>query len=157
VIVKIRGNLSTETRLGNLIDNYFDRSDLVPGTLMRCESLKAQYPREDHRRGVPSTSYNCHGLSFASRRTGISDPTVVRSILQEDDYVKVDRARLLTGDTVIYVDDQGDIVHSGIVVEILQLGGAKVVSKWGDCHEVIHSLSECPYPNTVKEFYRVCK
>jgi hypothetical protein len=62
----------------------------------------------------------------------------------------------MIGDTVVYVDDQGDIIHSGVIIEVLQLG-AKVLSKWGDCHEVIHGLSDCPYPNTVKEFYRVCK
>jgi hypothetical protein len=156
LVVQVMGSLGTETRFGNQIDNYFDRSAPLAGTLLQCQSYKAKYPNEDHRRGVASTSYNCHGMTFGNRRTGISDPQVIRLILNEDDYVKIDRADLLIGDTVIYVDDQGDIVHSGVVVEVPQIG-ARVLSKWGDCHEVIHQIGNCPYPNTVKEFYRVSK
>jgi hypothetical protein len=77
-------------------------------------------------------------------------------ILNEDDYIKIDRKDLMIGDTVIYVDVDGDITHSGIVVDVPAFG-AKVLSKWGECHEVIHDIGDCPYVNTTKEFYRVSK
>jgi hypothetical protein len=80
----------------------------------------------------------------------------VRAILQEDDYMRVDRKDLMVGDTVIYVDGDGDITHSGVVVDVPTFG-AKILSKWGECQEVIHDIGDCPYLNTSKEFYRVCK
>lgn len=155
-VIQVKGSLKTETRLGTQIENNFDRGPLMAGKLIECASYRTRYPAADHTRGVASASYNCHGLTFASRRTGIADAGVVRAILQEDDYIKVDRSNLKVGDTVIYIDADGDITHSGIVVEVPDFG-AKVLSKWGECHEVIHAMGDCPYNDTTKEFYRVCK
>jgi hypothetical protein len=121
-VIKIRGSLKTETRHGNAIANYFDRGPLIPGKAAECDSWRAKHPNADHRRGVASASYNCHGLTFASRRTGIDDSQVVRAILQEDDYMRVDRKDLMVGDTVIYVDSDGDITHSGVVVDVPTFG-----------------------------------
>jgi hypothetical protein len=156
VIIQVRGSLNTETRLMKPIKNYFDRSELTDGKKAECANWEKKHPSADHRRGAASSSYNCHGLTFGSRRTGIDDPAAVREILQHDDYVKIDRKDLLPGDTVIYIDNEGDITHSGIVIEVPPLG-AKILSKWGECQEVIHLIGDCPYPETTKEFYRVCK
>ena len=32
-----------------------------------------------------------------------------------------------------------------------------VLSKWGDCHEAVHLMRECPYPVPNHEFYRIVK
>ncbi len=155
-VILLRGSIRTETRLGKNIENHFDRSPLGPGKVAQCQGWKLKHPGALHARGGASSSYNCHGLTFASRRTGIENPRVVEEIVQHDDYVRVPRNEVLPGDIVIYVDDQGDISHSGIVVEVMQLA-VKVLSKWGECHEVIHNMNDCPYPGTTKEFYRVSK
>lgn len=156
MVIQVRGSLNTETRLGKQIENYFDRSELTDGKKGECRKWEQKHPAANHRRGAASSSYNCHGLTFASRRTGIDDPETVRQVLQHDDYTKIDRKDLLPGDTVIYVDSDGDITHSAVVLEVHEIG-AKVLSKWGECQEVIHAIGDCPYPDTTKEFYRVCK
>ena len=64
-------------------------------------------------------------------------------MLAEDDYVQIKISELLAGDIVLYVRD-GDIEHSGIVVEIVLGMGPRILSKWGGCHEVIHMIGDCP-------------
>lgn len=163
-VIQTRGSLHTETRFGTLIPNAFDRSPLHHGKLLECQKWRNQYPRADHRRNAESSSYNCHGLTFANRRTGIDDPAAIRMILREDDYVKVDRNDLLIGDTIVYIE-AGDISHSGVVVAVPiptpgiidPLSGVRILSKWGEGQEVIHEVRDCPYPNTIHEFWRVCK
>jgi hypothetical protein len=100
-------------------------------------------------------------LTFGSRRTQITDSTEIRKILKEDDYSKViDISRVLPGDIIIYVSADGDINHSGIVVEIPSgtiVPVPKILSKWGGAHEVIHGYNYSPYDTTKIEFYRVSK
>jgi hypothetical protein len=159
-----RGSIVTQTRQATPIPNGFDRNPLPAGKLDECDGLRLKYPRADHRRQAMSSSYNCHGLTFASRRTEIHDPQAVRMILREDDYKQISRPDLLVGDTVIYVE-QGDVSHSGIVVGVPQLdaqildplAGVKVLSKWGEGQEVIHEVRDCPYPADAHEFWRVHK
>jgi hypothetical protein len=58
------------------------------------------------------------------------------------------------GDVVIYVQD-GSIEHSGIVVWV-DGAGPWILSKWGECHEPIHRLYDCPYRNrTMVVYYRL--
>src|SRR5215475_3392448 len=148
-IILSRGSIVTETRLRTPIPNGFDRSPLSAGKLAECDKWRRAHPRADHRRGAMSSHYNCHGLTFASRRTEINDPQVVRTILEEDDYRKISRADLLIGDTVIYVE-RGDVSHSGIVVSVPPLdtqivdalAGVRVLSKWGEGQEVIHDVRD---------------
>lgn len=104
--------------------------------------------------------YNCHGLTFASRRTSLGEASVIRKILMDDRYVRIeDVDKVLPGDIVLYVNsDDGDIEHSGVVLEVPeQLGLVKlprILSKWGKSGEVIHWVSNCPY-NGNHEYYRV--
>jgi hypothetical protein len=102
-------------------------------------------------------TYNCHGLTFACRRTGISDSAEVQKILTHDGYQEVQRKDLLAGDIVIYVSvDTNEIEHSGIIVQVDDYG-PYVLSKWGHCHEVIHRLGECMYDSSRVRYYRVIK
>lgn len=66
----------------------------------------------------------------------------------------------MPGDIVIYISNDGDIEHSGIVVEISPEGivrNPRVLSKWGTAHEVIHRIADCPYVGSRIEYYRVMK
>lgn len=103
-----------------------------------------------------SPVYNCHGLTFAARRTGIHEGAELRRILNDDGYARVADMAVLGGDVVLYVDDDGDIEHSGIVVE---RGTSplfhKVCSKWGKGPEVVHTVAGSPYTTKHLEFHRV--
>ena len=56
-------------------------------SFLRNDAVVEKYPRAKARTG-PDPTYNCHGLTFASRRTAIHDPSVVDFILKEDNYVQ---------------------------------------------------------------------
>lgn len=107
--------------------------------------------------GSPSPLYNCHGLTFASKRTQVDGSTAtIHWILREDDFEELPPgSNPQTGDVVIYYDDAGEVVHSGIVMSIAEGAGLripKVWSKWGKSHEVVHALYDCPYSPNVRYF-----
>jgi len=126
-----------------------------PGLIAQAASFKSQYPRASHRPTEASARYNCHGLTFAARRSMVWETTEIQKTLQDDDYILVDRKDVLAGDIVLYTAD-GDIEHSGIVVEVREYE-VKVLSKWGSAHEVVHLLNECPYSTEALVFYRVVR
>lgn len=149
-------NLALQTRKGGVIENWMNPTDMYAGADLRVAELKQQYPRAKHRDVGPSARYNCHGLTFAARRTGIDKPSEVQRIIKDDGYRLLSRAEEpKTGDIAIYRED-GDIVHSGIVV-----GSTDqvpwVLGKWGVCHEVVHPVLDCPYKAAGVEFYRLMK
>jgi hypothetical protein len=106
--------------------------------------------------------YNCHGLTFASRRTGIDLSESVRTIIKEDGYEKVDLKNVLPGDVILYLspDNDGDVEHSGVVVRVEKFGDVNVpfvCSKWGRGSEVLHHWTDCEYDSTHVEYYRVVR
>ena len=108
-------------------------------------------------RDPPNPIYNCHGLTFASRRTGITDNEALKTILAEDGYHKVAPKDVLPGDTILYYQEDGDVEHSGIVVSKPEspLNIPWVLSKWGSFKEVVHHANDCPYEFRNVEYYRV--
>ena len=133
--------LETSKRTG--IDNHQDR---------QVSAFDVNWARDIpklHSRAVPRTgvsaSYNCHGLTFASRRTHIIDWGEIQKILRDDNYKEVELKDVKPGDIVVYLRD-GDANHSGMVVEhtpnltVLPM----VCSKWGAAGEFIHGLMDCP-------------
>jgi hypothetical protein len=104
-----------------------------------------------------SAVYNCHGLTFASRRTRIEDTQDILKILQDDRWEKIDNIKdVLPGDIVVYFSQEGEANHSGIIVgyeETLHL--PIVCSKWNVGSEYVHSLAYCPeIYGPDKRFYR---
>ena len=95
--------------------------------------------------------YNCHGLTFGSRRTQVTD--AVLPILEDDGFDRVPEKEARPGDIVVYFNSRGEVSHSGFVVgrDTMEIViGRKVVipviwSKWGKGYEMIHALQECPY------------
>jgi hypothetical protein len=80
--------------------------------------------------------------------------------LGDDDYVQIGTKDVLAGDIVIYIGEDGDIEHSGIVMDVpkgMLVVIPKVLSKWGSAHEVVHNVLDCPYKSARIEYYRVHK
>jgi hypothetical protein len=102
------------------------------------------------RRG-PSYDYNCHGLTFLSRRAWLADEDAVELVLSDDGYAEVPTGRVLPGDIVVYRDHAHRIEHTGIVVLAGPDGSLTVpwvVSKWGNAGEYIHPFNESLYSGT---------
>lgn len=124
----------------------------------QCEELDKQYRGSVTIRSPVSPIYNCHGLTFASRRTGVFENTVLEQILKEDHYMEIDRNNVLAGDVILYYGEDGDIEHSGVVIEPPieeKLNVPKVYSKWGKYAEVIHLANNCPYNFSEVRYFRV--
>lgn len=105
-----------------------------------------------------SPLYNCHGLTFASRRTGLYDNDVLLQILEEDSYAEIQREQVLPGDVILYYGLDGDIEHSGIVVEApteANLYIPRIFSKWGRCMEAVHLANQCPYNFNNHKYFRI--
>lgn len=119
------------------------------------EAYRKRFPRAELRR-LPTGRYNCHGLTFASRRTQILDPEVVEIILKDDGYRPIGLRDAMQGDLALYYDGRG-IAHTGVIVDVEQderiLGGGtvKVMSKWGSGGEYIHYGRECEYVGQGRE------
>ena len=147
--------LKLQTRMQHDIDNCLDRTSPIPGMQQQIDDYRRQYNAARHRPGGPCPSYNCHGLTFGTRRTAITNSAEVVQTLKDDDYAQIQRPDVVPGDIAVYFKD-GDVEHSGIVVETRKLGPL-IVSKWGGLHEGIHNLGECPYDASDVRFYRVIR
>jgi hypothetical protein len=144
--------LDTSKRRG--IDNHQD-SEITEPYRRWFRTLPNLHPNAVPRT-QPSPLFNCHGLTFASRRTKIVDWKNIQKVLADDAWIEIPLKQTLPGDIVIYFDDEGDANHSGIVVE--GLGGnviPKICSKWGNAGEFLHWLSDVPsFYGPVHRFYR---
>lgn len=133
--------LETSRRTG--IDNHQD-SELSAYHVNWARDLAARYPRAQPRT-EQSPCYNCHGLTFASRRTRIEKSSGIQRILMDDDYHEILMKDVLPGDIVIYYSETGDPNHSGVVVEFRPpLLVPIICSKWSNAGEFIHGLRDCP-------------
>lgn len=153
-----QNSIALQTKQGRDIENtqYFHIS---PYDLHESQKLIRDYNQARLRHDASAT-YNCHGLTFASRRTWINETLQIIDILSDDNYVEINTKELLPGDIVIYYDSNyNEIYHSAIVIEepttINKLLVPLVYSKWGIGPEFIHSLYNSPYGCNTK-FYR-CK
>jgi len=139
--------LALETRRKRTIRNELLKREPTPGDIIAARDLRSRYSACEHRPTDVSLQYNCHGLTFASRRTAITESDAIQSILDDDGYKVVGDGEVSVGDIVVY-SEYGDFSHSGIVTRVDSIGSVKIVwvlSKWGRAHEVVHKLRECPY------------
>ncbi|MCC7699074.1 hypothetical protein [Janthinobacterium sp. EB271-G4-7A] len=122
-------------------------------------SLFKKYENDStHLRTDATPRYNCHGMTFASRRTGIYRAEDLKQILKEDDYIQINSTNVLPGDVIIYFSPDGDFEHSGIVVSSPNesgLGVPRVVSKWGKFAEFSHWANNCPYNFSNVRYFRI--
>jgi len=144
--------LKLETRCHNQIENEIDRRAIRAGDEELSRDYVKDYPGGKHRPVSPSRKYNCHGLTFGSRRTWISRASEIAKILKDDEYHSIEIKEVMPGDIVVYFQN-GDAEHSGIVIES---GFVPIVlSKWGPAHEVVHRVNDCPYDSMQIAYYRI--
>lgn len=108
--------------------------------------------------------YNCHGLTFGSRRTSVFSSPLF--ILEEDGFQEIPERDTKVGDIVVYFDSQGSESHTGIVigedylafdaVSSTKRGKLPLIwSKWGKGFEVVHLMGNCPYDASTARFFRL--
>jgi hypothetical protein len=155
-----KDKLALQTRQKRDIENLLDRGSPDAGRVLETQKYIAKYSHCTHRTKAPCLKYNCHGLTFAARRTAIDNPTDVQAILDDDGYQKIPTQDVLPGDIAIYrapATAGAEIEHSGVVVS--PPGGLVaqplILSKWGAANEVIHRAYDSPYVGSIVEYYRV--
>ncbi len=146
------GTIPLATRQGREIPNS-QVPDIPPARAAKVtEKFRIAHSGAILRR-PPSGQYNCFGLTFADRRTGISGSdthSIVASILEDDGYRRISLAQAISGDLVIYFKGK-EFWHAGLIVEVesneLMPGRrlATVISKWGDAGEYTHPTTVGPY------------
>lgn len=145
--------ITLHTKKGTSIQNEtYDRDPAEREDFLNSLWEK-KYPEAKLRRGHDN-SYNCHGLTFANRRTCINEPQELDKILKDDGYRKIDMNSVVAGDIIVYKDQDGEIVHTGIVIEITRVLFSHmptILSKWGKGPECIHKF------NYVPEYYNTCE
>ena len=147
--------ITTETSNNWPIPNYIN-FDLVGNEEAVEKKLSADFDAQV--RSKATGRYNCHGLTFGSRRTCIEDATSIPKILEDDSYRPVDSLSVLPGDVILYFDQHdGTVSHSGIVTEVTNIfpKSMRIISKWGvNGAEFLHWAHKSPY-GTDYRFYRV--
>src|SRR5687767_9951314 len=78
--------------------------EISPFETNMFQQFDADYGARVIRRSEPTPHYNCHGMTFASRRTGVFESRVVQQILNDDCYREVPEASVLPGDVILYFD-----------------------------------------------------
>lgn len=124
---------------------------------MLIAELHARHPFAVLRR-PPTGQYNCHGLTFANRRTCVLDSATIRAILEDDGYRTIRFRDVLRGDVAVFVDG-GDVSHTGVVLEVVEgeppgqgLRNIRIMSKWGQAGEYFHAVNEGPYSTDEVEY-----
>lgn len=102
-----------------------------------------------------SSTYNCLGLVFATRRTAV-DPDQFRLIAADDGLREVPREDAVAGDIVAYWDSRSDLVHVGVVLRVVpDFQAAKVnlevLSQFGFDGEYTHAAEDVPEAYEVKK------
>jgi hypothetical protein len=154
-VLAITSQLALHTRCENQIANEINRGPIRYGDQLQAHDFETEYGVPCiHRPVQPSRKYNCHGLTFASRRTWIEAPAEIAKIIKDDEYEEVPFDRVLAGDIAVYYVD-GDAEHSGLVVSVNDLKVPIVLSKWGACHEVVHPVAQSRYDASNVKYYRI--
>lgn len=85
---------------------------------------------------------NCHGWVFTGGRYCVPGASV-DAILSDNGYAREDVPR--PGDLVVYRDDDGEPVHTGVVKAIGEGGFVLVESKWGQLDVFWHTVDTRAY------------
>jgi hypothetical protein len=156
-------SLDLDTRQGNHIENWRDMeiSDVrrrnAEGQAWDLMRQLGYGHADTTQRRPPTATYNCHGMTFASRRTTVPEDGDIALILKDDGYREIKRlVDVLPGDIALYYNRQ-KLVHSGMVATVSRFGETAtitVLSKWGSAGEYWHAAEECPYARTRIQYLR---
>jgi hypothetical protein len=89
-----------ETSAATGIDNE-QRTDISVYDRNLAERFARKHPWAKPRT-TPSAMYNCHGMTFASRRTRITDVAGISRILGDDKWIEIAPKEVLPSDIVVY-------------------------------------------------------
>jgi hypothetical protein len=154
-LILVKAEMALSTRRQRHIRNEMNREAPLHGARLQIDQLKRDWKFAIHRDEVgPCNTFNCHGLTFGSRRTSIDSPVEVQKVLDDDDYTELDKKSVKPGDIAIFRKG-GEIWHSGIVVEVVDVKGPRILGKWGFLHEVVHFPWEGPYNDCQVTYYRI--
>ncbi len=134
----------------------FAAENAAPGELFAFEAglIGDRGIREHVLRAAPADErYNCHGWVFAGGRYWIKGDDV-EGIVRDNGYQLVSEPH--EDDLVIYRDDNGHIIHSGVVRAASHNGLLLIESKWGRAGRFIHPPEVQCYGGAC-EFYRVAR
>ena len=133
----VGGEIELSTREGNRIPN--EQRSPRPLSAMQDASRIHRAEHQSLKLRSLSSLYNCMGMVFASRRTGIH-PSELEMILTEDGYRQIGINELEAGDVVVYHDSRGEVSHVGIVdhVGFENPRKVRVLSQWGADGEYYH-------------------
>lgn len=149
--VRLRLETARKRRIPNVQGNLLTVYDREA-----WEWLRRDYGTRITVRTPLTPTYNCHGLTFASRRTRVLDGDTVEKILRDDGYQPIAHSDVLAGDVAIYFNpDTGLIDHSGVVVHPVPSPPyiPVLVSKWGSGPEVVHPANVGPFdPGAIRYF-----
>jgi hypothetical protein len=130
------------TDLGREIDAFtFCDSPAAAGleSLMLADDQLSQHVI---RVATSSGTYNCHGWVFTGGKCGIPSESV-DWILADNGYAVVPDAE--QGDLIVYRDEYGRVLHTGLVRLAAADGLILVESKWGPLGRFIHPPESQPY------------
>jgi hypothetical protein len=151
--------ISLATYLGTNIPNWIDVDSTDGAIRLATWKLRNKIQAAIAQTGPPTGRYNCHGLTFASRRTniphpGMDDAGLVAQILQEDQCVQIAEIDAREGDVVLW--RLGALVpHTGIVAHVQRepFRAILAVSKWGALGEYIHHPLNSPFDGCAVEYW----
>jgi hypothetical protein len=154
-------SIQLTTYLGNDIPNSIDL-DPTAGMIALARDAHAGLINTVGVRqvGPPTGRYNCHGLVFASRRTGIPAPGVdttglIDRVPQDDQFARVLESEVREGDVALWRQER-EVAHTGIVcyTERVPIRLIFVWSMWGGLGEFVHRIPLSPYDGTI-EYWRL--
>ena len=149
--------IKLQKRKGNDIHNVIC-SEISSFTRNQFDKVESKYPNTE-KLTEPSGIYNCFGMMFASRRCWVERIQDVITIIEDDNYREIELNTIRPGDLIVYYSDNGEPIHSGLIVEIINehplLLTPIVRSKWGCYGERKHNFNDCPYALSTKKYFRI--
>jgi len=130
------------TDLGREIDLFHYDNLHSPEALEASLLEMERFTHEVIRLEGPNTVCNCHGWVFTGG-THVIQSKDVDTILNDNGYEPVSRAQ--AGDVVVYRDDSGGALHTGLVRFVGDDGIVLVESKWGPLGVFLHTSETQPY------------
>lgn len=160
LLILHNASFDLETRRKRKIETALSRAAPDDGAYAEQKARSKEFPNAKRRGVGPCNTYNCHGLTFAARRSAIWKD--IENIIHDDDYQQIKPSQVLPGDIVIYCNSgvepgsiKGDMEHSGIALGKNGSGVLMVLSKWGVGDEWVHAVGDSPYDNRDIRYFRI--
>ena len=116
-------SIELQTKKGRSIRNL-QKPKILPHRIKMAEDLILDtFPEIDpsliDKRREATALYNCHGMTFACRRTGIYETEDIRHILSDDGYRRLSDTEVREGDIVLYYDADISSLDKGRRIPVL--------------------------------------